>query len=189
MDKSVKRSLKSRKSSKKSKPASPYKRTSRKVTIKGKLCTVYLRVKDGKECVRRRNKAGKTVYRKLTSLAKKGGCGCAAAPVAGMKGGQSPFAEALGKLGLKFGGDNNAAPQAVEPVGAEAGLPTEMNLEGGAQRLEKNKKDALYKKARKYGVKGRSKMTKKQLVVAVRAAQRALGERLRRRGKGKSRVV
>lgn len=52
------------------KKKSEYKRTSRKVTIKGKQCTVYLRRKDGVECVRRKNKDGKTVYRKVSKATK-----------------------------------------------------------------------------------------------------------------------
>ena len=153
-----------RKTSKKSvKKPSEYKRTSRKVTINNKKCTVYLRRKDGAECIRRVNKAGKVVYRKLAKVIAKRG-------------------------GAWTGGMNVQELLARVQSGASCNSQEcrEDELEGGAQRLDKNKKTELYRKARKYGVKGRSKMTKQQPVVAVRAAQKAIGERLRRRsGKGR----
>ena len=60
------------------------------------------------------------------------------------------------------------------------------DIDGGAKKLEKNKSKELYAKAKKYGVKGRSKMRKPALVAAVRAAQKAIGERIRRRRSPKS---
>ena len=57
-------------------------------------------------------------------------------------------------------------------------------VDGGAKKLEKNKSKELYAKAKKYGVKGRSKMRKTALVAAVRAAQKAIGERIRRSRRG-----
>jgi len=58
--------------------------------------------------------------------------------------------------------------------------------DGGAKKLETNKHKELYAKARKYGVKGRSKMSKAALVAAVRAAQKAIGSRIRLRKRGAS---
>jgi hypothetical protein len=77
----------------------------------------------------------------------------------------------------------NAAP--TKAAASVAATSEAAQQDGGAQRLDKNKKKELYRKARKYAIKGRSKMSKRELVVAVRSAQKALGERLRRRGKGK----
>jgi hypothetical protein len=79
-------------------------------------------------------------------------------------------------MGMK-GGDCGCA--GTQPTG----------MSGGAIKLEKNKRKELYSKARKYDVKGRSKMSKKQLVNAVRSAQKALGEKLRRRSSSKGRKV
>ena len=163
------------------KPKSDYKRTSRKVVIGNKKCTVYLRRKDGAECVRRRSKSGKTTYRKLSKvMAKRGGCGCASTPQS-YKGGFSAPAAPAPPVAKEILGYNAAAL-----LEGEVASPSPA-LDGGAKRLDKNKKDELYRKARKYGIKGRSKMTKKQLVAAVRAAHKAVGERLRRRKSGSGR--
>ena len=64
----------------------------------------------------------------------------------------------------------------------------EVELDGGAKKLEKNKQKELYAKARKYGIKGRSKMSKSSLITAVRAAQKSIGDqiRLRKRKSSKS---
>lgn len=167
-------------------PKKLYKRTSKKVEIKGKKHTIYLRLKDQCACVRRKTKSGKVVYRKVKailaggakpkhrksrkSLKSRGGCGCAA---------------------TRMTAGSAGAPLQVEVFDefAEASDPymAAPPLDGGAKRLEKNKKTDLYKKARKYQIKGRSKMTKRQLVSAVRAAHKAVGERIRRRGKGRGR--
>lgn len=139
-----------------------YRRTSQKIEYKGRKCTVYIRAKDGERCIRRKDKQGKSVYRKVTSLAASpkpskrtkrvqgGGCGCAGTSPPVLSG------------GAWFGGD-----------------PGDDDQYGAAQKLEKNNKSDLYKKARKYGIKGRSKMTKPQLVLAVRSAQRAIGLKMR----------
>jgi hypothetical protein len=146
-------------------PKAEYKKTEKKVEYKGKVRTVYLRQKDGVQCVKCKNKEGKLVYRKVKkataskSKKQKGGCGCAATTPTPMSGGE-----------------------AYEIVQQEEAS----TQEGGAKRLNTNRKTELYKKAKKYSIKGRSKMTKKQLVVAVRAAHKALGDRLRRRSSKKS---
>lgn len=49
------------------------------------------------------------------------------------------------------------------------------------KKLEKDTKKELYAKAKKYSVKGRSKMNKVELANAVRKAQRELGEKLAKR--------
>lgn len=54
---------------------------------------------------------------------------------------------------------------------------------GSKSKLEKEKKDALYEKAKKYNIKGRSKMTKQQLVDAIRARHAKVGESIAKRGK------
>lgn len=171
----VKKSSSSKKRVAAAKPKSEYKRTSRKVTINNKKCTVYLRRKDGAECVRRRNKDGKVVYRKLAKVMAKrgGGCGCAGTPYKAAGG-----AAAAPSAVPEVSGYNSAALLEGEVASASPAL------DGGAKRLDKNKKNELYRKARKYGIKGRSKMTKQQLVAAVRAAHKSLGERLRRRKSG-----
>ena len=170
------------KKSKKVSKVKKYVKTDKKVSYKGKERTVYKRVKDDVECVRCKNKEGKVVYKKVSKLSggkkvnkmmkrvvkkvKKsskrmmnGGCGCGATSPS-MMGGMSPEVKVM--------------EESVEGV-----------MEGGARRLNSNKKTELYKKARKYAVKGRSKMTKSELVKAVRAAHKALGDRLRRRGSKK----
>ena len=65
-------------------------------------------------------------------------------------------------------------------------VDVEDEQDGGAKKLETNKHKELYAKARKYGVKGRSKMSKAALVAAVRAAQKAIGSRIRLRKRGAS---
>lgn len=64
-------------------------------------------------------------------------------------------------------------------------------LSGGAgKRVDKSKKlledkfrkDELYEKARVYNIKGRSTMTKQQLVDAIRLHHSKIGEKIRRRG-------
>jgi hypothetical protein len=58
-------------------------------------------------------------------------------------------------------------------------------VSGGARgvRLEKEKKDALYEKAKKYNIRGRSKMTKAELVDAIRQKQREIGDAISKRRK------
>jgi hypothetical protein len=170
---------------------SPYKRTTKKVVLNGKSCTVYIRAKDGVECIRRRNKEGKTTYRKISSVSNKRRGG--ACPCNKMSGGE--VNEIVGDAGEIVGDAGEIVGDAGEIVGdanevlnsslVEGSYNDATGQDGGAERLEKNKKADLYQKARKYGIKGRSKMSKKELIVAVRSAQRALGERLRRRSKGR----
>lgn len=52
---------------------------------------------------------------------------------------------------------------------------------GRGQRLDTETVEALYKKAQKYNISGRSKMNKAQLVKAIRAKQAEIGQRLRLR--------
>lgn len=57
-------------------------------------------------------------------------------------------------------------------------------MQGGSPKgvkLEKEKVDDLYAKARKYNIRGRSKMNKAELVAAIRKAQKELGEKLSKR--------
>lgn len=48
-------------------------------------------------------------------------------------------------------------------------------------RLEKETKAALYEKAKKYKIVGRSKMSKDELVQAIRNHHKAVGSNLRKR--------
>lgn len=54
---------------------------------------------------------------------------------------------------------------------------------GGARgkSLSKETKDTLYAKAQKYDIKGRSTMTKSELVAAIRKAQAEIGKRISQR--------
>ena len=57
-------------------------------------------------------------------------------------------------------------------------------MSGGSPRgvpLTDQKKTELYEKARRYNIKGRSYMTKAQLVDAIRVKQKEIGESIRRR--------
>lgn len=59
-------------------------------------------------------------------------------------------------------------------------------MSGGSPRgvpLTESKKTELYEKAKRYNIKGRSKMNKMQLVEAIRAKQKEIGENIRRRRK------
>jgi hypothetical protein len=59
-------------------------------------------------------------------------------------------------------------------------------MQGGSPRgtkLEKETKAALYEKAKKYKIVGRSKMDKAQLVTAIRAKQAEIGQKISRRRK------
>lgn len=57
-----------------------------------------------------------------------------------------------------------------------------LSTSGGkhGKRLETDTKTALYNKAKRYQIKGRSLMTKSQLVEAVRAKQREFAQRFRK---------
>jgi hypothetical protein len=48
-------------------------------------------------------------------------------------------------------------------------------------RMEKETKTALYEKAKKYDIPGRSKMNKAELVAAIRSHHNKVGEKLRKR--------
>jgi len=56
---------------------------------------------------------------------------------------------------------------------------------GGAKgvKMEKNTVAQLYEKAKQYGIVGRSKMNKSQLIAAIRSKQAEIGARLRLRGR------
>lgn len=56
-------------------------------------------------------------------------------------------------------------------------------MSGGGRgvRLESETVEALYKKAQKYDIPGRSKMNKAQLVRAIREKQAEIGQRMRLR--------
>ncbi len=51
-------------------------------------------------------------------------------------------------------------------------------------KLETEKKTDLYEKAKKYAIKGRSKMNKSELVSAIRAKQQEIGDAIARRRRG-----
>ncbi len=57
------------------------------------------------------------------------------------------------------------------------------NMLGGkpGTRMEKETKTALYEKAKKYDIPGRSKMNKAELVAAIRSHHNKVGEKLRKR--------
>jgi hypothetical protein len=230
-----------RKSSKQVKKVVLYHK-SRKIVIGSKKVCVYVRVKDGVECVKRRSSStGKISYRKLKSLLKAlaNKTKMAEKRRAVQKGGSADNEMEMEMDGgarrrrkvrrVKKGGsaDNEMememdggarrrsrssrsrsssrsrhSPRVKLPVNGGAcgcarvqaggftmGIPAtlegavleESNLIGGAKRLDKNNKSELYRKARKYDIKGRSKMSKQELVAAVRAAHKVVGERIRRR--------
>jgi len=57
------------------------------------------------------------------------------------------------------------------------------NMVGGkpGTRLEKETKTDLYEKAKKYKIPGRSKMNKAELIAAIRAHHKTVGEKLHKR--------
>lgn len=61
----------------------------------------------------------------------------------------------------------------------------DMDMDGGkaGKKLEKETKDEIYKRAQKYQIKGRSSMNKAQLVAAVRAKYKEVGDKLGKRRK------
>lgn len=84
----------------------------------------------------------------------------------------------------------SVAATACSSCGLGFGMSGGGSLTGGqkGKKLESDKKTDLYKKAQKYGIKGRSKMNKNQLVQAVRSAQKKVGDAIARRGNKKSGV-
>lgn len=60
-----------------------------------------------------------------------------------------------------------------------------MDITGGGPPLTQLTKPVLYAKAKQYGIKGRSKMNKQELVNAIRAHNSKVGEMIRMRKKGK----
>lgn len=60
-----------------------------------------------------------------------------------------------------------------------------MHQDGGGKPLNKLSKKDLYSRAKNSEIKGRSKMSKDELVVSLREHYKKVGEAIRRRTKGK----
>jgi|688.fasta_scaffold343188_3 hypothetical protein len=66
--------------------------------------------------------------------------------------------------------------------GSRCGVSAQVGGKKGV-KLDMEKKTALYEKAKKYQIKGRSKMTKGELVQAIRNKQQEIGNAISRRTK------
>lgn len=64
-----------------------------------------------------------------------------------------------------------------------------IDMDGGRVILSDLPKAELYARAKKLGIKGRSKMKKAELVTAVRNKYKEIGESMRRKGKGKGKAA
>lgn len=73
----------------------------------------------------------------------------------------------------------------VKKGGCSSSQRSGCSTTGGARgkRLEKEKKDSLYAKARRYKIKGRSTMKKSELVAAIRSHQAKVGQAIAKRRK------
>jgi hypothetical protein len=192
-----------------------FKKTDSKTEFQGKMRTVYIRAKDGARCVRMRDENKKMCYKKLRVPKQKGGsnpvvysetphsthstgsmpnnpivAGLIAQSPQGLSSSFTNLASSVQNGGC--GCASTAPPPAMMRGGGSCGsVPASWSTataDGGAIQLEKNKRKELYQKAKKYSIKGRSRMNKSQLAQAVRAAHKVVGERIRRSGKGKTKV-
>lgn len=199
-DKKTPKAVKPTKSAKSAKSVQvpAFSRSSKKVTCDGKQRTIYIRSKDGAECVRSRDKEGKMVYKKLRVSKRKSGGemndGALDMQLSEMATNETSInntqTQSFDDTSL-MGGCGCAGTQPPSLMGGACGppsLPVGGYQDGAGKALEKNKRTELYQKAKKYEVKGRSRMNKDQLARAVRAAHKAVGERIRRKGKGKKTV-